>query len=825
MVAPVIAPVETNTEAIPTPAAKTAPPQKSPPPPPAAAKVIEPTAEQLARWKLADFKPLQLTAFHAPEKIGFVSFISPVNSGQEYLLGGTRLTMWSLKDSNLLHEFIDAKTEEDERLLCFAVSPDKSWGAAGDAGGLLRKFDFKERQESGSQKADTGAIVRLAISTDGREIATVSYNREITIWDAATIDKKSSFTVDARDIKHLQYLNHQELIAAGESMSTWNTSTGKKLNTFPSEKYQTAITLSGDGKRLVFGADGFLQIWNLTDGKGEGQLHGVPYRNAAIRFSDDGSLIAIATPGEVRILDNASGNLIQVIDATGSAITDVCWIPQSKALLVATDMARVRVWGDSEECRKLGIEPLPEQKIDTTVNSNDPAFPPQNYQVLDLRLLPKLPNSKPQHDSFALVNYSAPAALEEVKAFYSYVLSRRGWEVESDQSNPNAMLFSKNNYRLRFMAYGAQPNETYVNLSYLGNYELQTTPRLSDVTATVYEDLSSVIYKTSVNLLQAEVELLKKLHAAGWTHLVRLNRSQPQEDKTRTLEFLKAGTLLLIRIQPDPADEKILNVHYTQTLATNALPVPPDAGVMEWDDFSECQMIANTGLSLENATAFYEESMQKQGWVPGPTGKNVGKDFVYLPYYNGQRDVGIALSRLDNSLVRIVSGKHSDHSWQPLPRQRSSEESESASSTDEPGETSGIEAADVPILHAANAASYDSVGGSIRFELAKIPLADVAKEYEVAFQQLGWTAKPFGEPTAESIGLHFEKDGEVLSYQSSIDPVGKSNLTLSGSCLKWTKPIAPTQLVSYASWLRNQKLPASLKSLEAFEAQMKEFAK
>lgn len=62
-----------------------------------------------------------------------------------------------------------------------------------------------------------------------------------------------------------------------------------------------------------------------------------PYRDAAVRFTDDGSLVAVAGGDGVRILDANSGQMLQVIDAAGSAITDISWIPQSHLLLVGAE--------------------------------------------------------------------------------------------------------------------------------------------------------------------------------------------------------------------------------------------------------------------------------------------------------------------------------------------------------------------------------------------------------------------------------------------------------------------------------------------------------
>ncbi len=91
--------------------------------------VATPTAEQLARWKHASFDPLQLLAFREHELSGQVSVVAVTNDGKHYLLGGTKLTLWDLESDEQVHEFIKANTNEDDRLIGFAVSPVGDWCA------------------------------------------------------------------------------------------------------------------------------------------------------------------------------------------------------------------------------------------------------------------------------------------------------------------------------------------------------------------------------------------------------------------------------------------------------------------------------------------------------------------------------------------------------------------------------------------------------------------------------------------------------------------------------------------------------------------------
>lgn len=773
----------------------------------------KPTAEQLARWKFVSFDPLQLLAYRENEKIGFVFFIAGLNDGKHYLLGGTKLTLWTLEGTEPEHVFLEAQTSDDKRLLSFAVSPAGDWCAAGDASGLLHTFDLQERKEIASKPTGTRGVVQIAVSPDGAEIATIGYVSEVTVWDAKTLEKKRSFKVDAREVKRLQYVSAQTLIAAGESMSSWDTNSGDKIATFPSERYQSSVAVSPDAKELIFGADDFLQRWNLAENVGSGEYGGVPARNSAIRFTSDGKLVVVATGDAVRILDAATGQMLQVIDACGSIISDASWVPQNHVLLVGTDTGRTRIWGRPDEGQAYGLTPL--HKPTAGAPSSTPATVSEHLAILDLRLLPKIPGAKPQSDSFSSSHYTAPVGVDEVKAFYRYILGERGWTEETDQATQYTIPFQKDSYTLTLSPYGENPTETSASLTFSGNYDLRKTPKLDAfLKETMYEGDATVIYKVSASLLQIETELLKQLHAAGWTAVVRLNRSQSEEPDTRDLEFLKNGTVLRVSVQRDREDKSLFVISYGRSLSLHALPVPSDAGLMEWDDYLECQMVANTTMSLEETTAFYEKSMTQQGWVPRENGRRIDQDVAYLPYYWGQRDVTIALEPTPDGMVRIRSGKYSQNSFQKPESQAAPDTTPTVEAAEE-----GIEAADLPILHAAGTPTYRE-GTQIRFELEKISLIDLSKEYTKALEDLGWTAKAFGEPQEKSVGLHFEKGAKIVYYQSSIDPRGIGYLSFSGNGLLWTKPIASKQCISYSAWLRNNKFPATLSRLSQYTAEM-----
>lgn len=783
---------------------------------PSAPPVAKPTAEQLARWKVEPFEPLQMLAIRDHRKTGFISSIIPTGDGLQLLLGGTKLALWAIDGEQSIHDFVEATSNEEERMLCFAVSPQGDWCVAGDAAGRLRKFSIGERKQLAERITNTNAVVQLAISPDGKEIATVPYTSDVIIWDAETLEKKTSFSLDTRQIEYLQFLAPQVLLASGETMSTWDSAAGTKLKTFPTGRYQSAIALSGDGKKLIFGGEDFLQGWNTESDAADGEYRGVPFRDSDVEFAPDGKLLAVASGDAVRILDVATGRMLQIIDSAGSPISDVQWAPKKPILFVANDSGQTRIWGRKSDADSMGLNVTETANVATNASPQFPATVQENLTRLDLRVLPKLPDSKPQSDYFHSISYAASADSEEIKAFYRYLLGERGWTEVVNQTTQYALAFQKDGFSLSVSSYGDKPGETYVSLNYLGNYDLRKAPRLDEVTKEkLYEGPTTVIYKVSANLLQIETGLLEKFHDAGWTAIIRMYRSQNESNEGRDFEFVKNGTVIRIMVQKDPMNPQLFTINYAQSLTLNSLPIPAEVGLMEWDDFAEARVVAYTKSNIEQATRFFEEEMIKHGWTARRSGRPADQEAVYLSYYWGQREVTVGLEPAADGMVQIRAGKYEDTSNTQV------NEAGSSADTDESNTPPvGLEAADLPILHAQGAPIYRSNEGSIRVELEKVSLPELSQKYSDAMKSLGWETKPFGDAREDWVSLHFAKDGKTISYQSSIDPLGAGHIEFSGNGLLWSKPIPIKQLVSFTAWLRNHRYPATLQRLGEYREEM-----
>ncbi len=778
-------------------------------------QTVEPTPEQLVRWARGDFEPLQLLACRESSASGFVSHLAHTLDGRHFITAGTRVTLWSIETDVPEHVFLELT--DDQTIKSLAVSPDGKWFAAGDSEGILRIWDISDRKELNSKKLYSTGIIQIAVSPDSQEIATISYNNEITIWSADQLQQKNRFEVDTNGLKRIEYMTPELLVAAGETTSSWNVRTGKPEKTLSPGRYNFTMARNPDGTRFLFSAEDALQFWNVTDQKPESRLNGSFATEEFITFSANGELLATANGSSVRIWHIASGRLVQIIDATGWPITGLSWLPETNLLVVASVNGRIRIWGTTKYGGALKMAPLHAAVAMPERKSQKPASPVLLRQTMDLRVFARLPEadgSTGSGDEFS-IRYDAAVTADEAQLFYRYQLGEAGWhEVASAVATPNSIRFQKDDFMLTASFYQGADSKTSISVNFAGNYDVRWAPKFDAAPIElVFENEDTVMYRTKADLIQLETTLLRKMHDAGWTAYARLHASHNEQEDGRDLEFLQDGMTLRVSIGRFPAEPASYSVQYSRFLTANSIPVPPDSGFVEFDGATEPFLVATTAMTLEQTRELYDKELAAQGWLIRDDGRIIKDDHNWLVYVCGQQDLTVGLQSLPTGRTLVCVGNNLENSSWQLARPKPSD------ATDAP--PAGIEAADFPILNESKTAKFDAIGKSIEFLMDDLPLPEVGERYTKELQSLGWQLDGPGVKADDYVFLTFVKDkGEVALRARTTD--GKSVVSIRGDALLWTKELpGGRRVISYETWMRINHHPAGLDLLDQYRTEMR----
>ena len=782
---------------------------------------LKPTAEQLARWAQAEQEPIQLLACRDWSKTGFVEKLASLPNGRMFLLAGTKVTLWSIDGTEPEHVFHDLATSGKElSIKSLAVAPNGKWFAAGDSEGLLKIWSVGDRKEVHSKKIFSTGITQIAISPDGQEIAMISYDVNVAIYESSTLEKKNQFKIDSNGLKNIAYVTQGQLAAAAEATTLWNTSTGKQEQILSPGRYQSALARSKDDKWFAFGEKDDLQLWDVDHAKKASKSFTNIAMNELVDFSPDGKSLITANGSNIRLWDIETQRLVQVIDVVGWPIVGLSWLPETNVVLVTTANGWTRIWGTVKSGESLGLRPMHAAIVLPDPSAREPATTEQWLQAIDLRSFPRLAGDKPMMIESTRLMYSAHETLEQAKTFYDYYLKRAGWTESASPSAalaPGSVEYIKGGFMLTVSFTAESENKTNIRLHSIGNYDLRWLPKF-DAAPIVegYSSANAVMVETKADILSIETTLLKKLHEAGWTPFSRLHSSHNEEVDVRDMEFLRNGTVLRVSIRRFPADPTSFHIQQSISSINHALPIPKDCGFVEFDGNTQPFLVATTNLSLEQTTEFYDKSMKSEGWLVHEIRRNEKEEQSWLTFRRGQQDVLIGLVKQEGGRTLIRVGDRLENaSWQ-LAKPKPVADAKSVGAS--------IEAADFPILNETKLATYDSNGKSIEVQVDGASMTEVADRYSQALQGLGWTIKGSGIRSDEYTFLTFTKEKVEMNLRAR-SMAGKIVINIQGNGLIWTKPLpGGKKIVSYETWLRQNKHSASLGLLDAYKVEMQSIA-
>jgi COMPASS component SWD3 len=142
-------------------------------------------------------------------------------------------------------------------------------------------------------------VVGVAVSADGKTIASASYDKTIKLWDATT--GKLIKTLNHRYMVYGLALNANGKTlasASGNEIVIWDVSSGKPLKTLTSQDGLWSVTWSPDGKKIASGNwDKTIKIWDANTGKLIKTLAGHKSEVYNVAWSPDSKILA-STSGD-----------------------------------------------------------------------------------------------------------------------------------------------------------------------------------------------------------------------------------------------------------------------------------------------------------------------------------------------------------------------------------------------------------------------------------------------------------------------------------------------------------------------------------------------
>lgn len=223
-------------------------------------------------------------------------------------LGAARtggLELWNAEEQVLVRELEKAGIWN---AICFSSDGKFLFAGGGESGlqGEVRQYETATATLVRSYGGHRDAIYGLALSPDGKTLATGSYDQKIKLWNTETGEELRTLSGHNGCVYGLDFRPDGRILASASGDRTvklWDVSTGERRDTLSqSLKELYTVKFSPDGKRVAAaGVDNRVRVWEVSD---EAKETTNPI--LVSKFAHEGPILRIAFSNDGKLLASAS---------------------------------------------------------------------------------------------------------------------------------------------------------------------------------------------------------------------------------------------------------------------------------------------------------------------------------------------------------------------------------------------------------------------------------------------------------------------------------------------------------------------------------------
>ncbi|WP_414514958.1 protein kinase domain-containing protein [Nostoc sp. PCC 9305] len=215
---------------------------------------------------------------------------------------------------------------------------------------ILSQISLGKVSLANTLQGHENSVLSVAISPDGKTIASSGDDRTIKLWNLATGKLIASLNGHFQQVNVVVISPDGKLLVSASDDNTikiWNLATRKQIRTLIGHSDSVhALAISADSETLVTGSDdNTIKIWDLATGEQIRTLAGHTFWVRSVAISPNGVILASGSFDKtIKIWNLAKGYPIRTLEGNSQTVTTVAISPNGKTLASASRDRTIKLW-------------------------------------------------------------------------------------------------------------------------------------------------------------------------------------------------------------------------------------------------------------------------------------------------------------------------------------------------------------------------------------------------------------------------------------------------------------------------------------------------